>query len=189
MNLLKSSCICNQCMRNYNSILKKVQVQLLRERIAPVAAQLGTTQLGKPQLDAWRALLRGQALVLEQVERDLAEADLPPLGWYDVLTELNKAPAGRLRIHELADAVVLSRSGLSRLLDRIESAGLLRREPCKDDRRGAFATITPAGRRMLDRMWPLYERRLAEHFHPQLEPADAKAMTAAMEAVASSVRR
>ena len=183
MNLLKSSCICNQCIRNYNSILKKVQVQLLRERIARV-----TTQLGKPQLDAWRALLRGQALVLEQVERDLAEAELPPLGWYDVLTELNKAPGGRLRIHELADAVVLSRSGLSRLLDRIEAAGLLRREPCKDDRRGAFATITPAGRRMLDKMWPLYERRLAEHFHPQLEPADAKALMTAMDAVAKSVR-
>ena len=183
MNLLKSSCICNQCIRNYNSILKKVQVQLLRERIGRV-----TTQLGRPQLDAWRALLRGQALVLEQVERDLAEANLPPLGWYDVLTELNKA-GGRMRIHELADAVILSRSGLSRLLDRIESAGLLRREPCKDDRRGAFAAITPAGKRMLDKMWPLYERRLAEHVHPQLPPEEAKALTTAMDAVANSVRR
>jgi DNA-binding MarR family transcriptional regulator len=183
MNLLKTSCICNQCTRNYNSIRKKVQVQLLRERIGPV-----TAQLGKPQLDAWRALLRGQALLLEQVERDLAEADLPPLGWYDVLTELNKAPGGRMRIHELANAVILSRSGLSRLLDRIESAGLLRREPCKDDRRGAFAAITPAGKRMLDRMWPLYERRLAEHFNPQLEAADARALVSAMDAVAKSVR-
>jgi DNA-binding MarR family transcriptional regulator len=184
VNLLKSSCICNQCIRNYNSILKKVQVQLLRERIGRV-----TTQLGRPQLDAWRALLRGQALVLEQVERDLAEANLPPLGWYDVLTELNKAPGGRLRIHELADAVILSRSGLSRLLDRIEGAGLLRRQPCKDDRRGAFAAITPAGKRMLDRMWPIYERRLAQHVHPQLQPEDARTLIAAMDGVAESVRR
>jgi DNA-binding MarR family transcriptional regulator len=183
MNLLKTSCICNQCMRNYSSIRKKVQVQLLRERIGPV-----TAQLGKPQLDAWRALLRGQALLLEQVERDLAEADLPPLNWYDVLTELNKAPGGRMRIHELANAVILSRSGLSRLLDRIESAGLLRREPCKDDRRGAFAAITPGGKRMLDRMWPLYERRLAEHFNPQFQADDAKTLIAAMDGVAKSVR-
>jgi DNA-binding MarR family transcriptional regulator len=157
-------------------------VQLRHDRIRRV-----TAQLGKPQLDAWRALLRGQTLVLEQVERDLADAELPPLGWYDVLTELNKAPGGKLRIHELADAVIISRSSLSRLLDRIEDAGLLRREPCKDDRRGAFATITPAGKRMLDRMWPVYERRLVEHFHPQLAPEDARALTAALERVAESV--
>jgi len=117
--------------------------------------------LRKQQLDAWRALLRGQALVLEQVERELAAAGLPPLGWYDVLTELDKA-GGRLRIHELADAVVLSRSGLSRLLDRLEAAGLLRREPCEGDRRGAYAAITGEGRAKLAEMWPVYERCLAE---------------------------
>jgi len=148
-----------------------------------------TGKLGGPQLDAWRALLRGQALVLERVERDLAEAHLPPLGWYDVLTELDKAPGGRLRIHELAEAVILSRSGLSRLLDRIEAAGLLRREPCKDDRRGAFATITPAGRRMLERMWPVYERRLAEHFDPHMGAEQARALTAALDRVAASAGR
>jgi DNA-binding MarR family transcriptional regulator len=183
MLLSKSRCICNQCTRNYNSLRRKVQAQLPHEKIAPV-----TAKLGKPQLDAWRSLLRGQALVLEQVERDFSAAGLPPLGWYDVLTELDKAPGGRLRIHELADAVILSRSGLSRLLDRIESAGLLRREPCKDDRRGAFATITPAGRKTLDQMWPVYERCLAEHFGPQLGQDDARTLTAALEAVARSVR-
>jgi DNA-binding MarR family transcriptional regulator len=143
--------------------------------------------LGKTQLDAWRSLLRGQALVVEQVERELAAEKLPPLGWYDVLTELDKA-GGRLRIHELADAVILSRSGLTRLLDRLEAAGLLRREPCENDRRGAFAAITPAGRRMLDRMWPVYERCLAEHFGTHLSAADARAIRAALDAVAASVR-
>jgi DNA-binding MarR family transcriptional regulator len=144
-------------------------------------------QLGKSQLDAWRALLRGQALLVEQVERELAAESLPPLGWYDVLTELDKA-GGRLRIHELADAVILSRSGLTRLLDRLEAAGLLTREPCEDDRRGAFAAITPAGRRMLGRMWPVYERCLAEHFAPQLGAAEARAIRAALDAVTASVR-
>ena len=144
-------------------------------------------QLKKPQLEAWRALLRGQALLIEQVERELAAAELPPLGWYDVLTELDKA-GGRLRIHELADAVILSRSGLSRLLDRLEAAALLEREPCEDDRRGAYAAITPAGREMLDRMWPVYERCLAEHFGPRVAAADARAIHTALEAVAESVR-
>jgi DNA-binding MarR family transcriptional regulator len=143
--------------------------------------------LGKQQLDAWRALLRGQALVLEQVERELAAAGLPPLGWYDVLTELDKA-GGRLRIHELADAVVLSRSGLSRLLDRLESAGLLRREPCEGDRRGAYAAITPEGRSKLAEMWPVYERSLVEHFAPALSASRARVLRDALGQVAESVR-
>jgi DNA-binding MarR family transcriptional regulator len=144
-------------------------------------------KLTPPQLDAWRALLRGQALLIEEVERELAVAGLPPIGWYDVLTELDKA-GGRLRIHELADAVILSRSGLSRLLDRLEAAGLLRREPCEDDRRGAHAAITPAGRRMLVRMWAVYERCLAEHFAQHIGSADARALRAALERVSTSVR-
>lgn len=126
--------------------------------------------------------------MIEQVERELVAAGLPPLGWYDVLTELDKAPNGRLRIHELADAVILSRSGLSRLLDRLESAGLLHREPFEGDRRGAYAVIAPAGREMIARMWPVYERCLAEHFGPQLTSADARAIRTAFEAVADSVR-
>ncbi|HKN94735.1 MAG TPA: MarR family transcriptional regulator [Thermoleophilaceae bacterium] len=144
-------------------------------------------KLTQPQLDAWRSLLRGQTLLIEEVERRLAAAELPPLGWYDVLTELDKA-GGRLRIHELADAVILSRSGLTRLLDRLESAGLLRREPCEDDRRGAYAVVTPAGRRVLGRMWPVYERCLAEHFAPQLGAAEARALRSALERVTDSVR-
>ena len=145
-------------------------------------------KLTKTHLDAWRTLLRGQALLIEEVERQLAAADLPPLGWYDVLTELDKA-GGRLRIHELADAVILSRSGLTRLLDRLESASLLRREPCEDDRRGSYAVITPEGREMLERMWPVYERCLAEHFAPQVGSDDARAIRAALGRVTDSVRR
>ena len=145
-------------------------------------------KLTDPQLEAWRALLRGQALLIEEVERQLAAADLPPIAWYDVLTELDKA-GGRLRIHELADAVILSRSGLTRLLDRLESASLLRREPCEDDRRGSYAVLMPEGRRMLERMWPVYERCLAEHFAPHVGSGDARAIRAALGRVTDSVRR
>jgi DNA-binding MarR family transcriptional regulator len=145
-------------------------------------------KLQKLQLDAWRALLRAQALLVEEVERELAAAGLPPIGWYDVLTELEKAPGGRLRIHELADAVILSRSGLSRLLDRLEEAELLRREPCDDDRRGAYAVITAAGKRTLAEMWPVYERALAEHFAPQVGSAEARAIRSMLDAVSKSVR-
>src|ERR671935_42361 len=88
----------------YSSLL----MTLLQEVVA-YAISVATTiirysmKLQKPQLDAWRALLRGQALLIEEVERELAAAGLPPLGWYDVLTELDKA-GGPLRIPELAHA-------------------------------------------------------------------------------------
>jgi DNA-binding MarR family transcriptional regulator len=82
------------------------------------------------RLAAWRVFLTAHARAVGAIERDLAAGDFIPLTWYDVLVPLSEAPGGRLRLHELADRVVLSRSGLTRLLDRMERADLLRREPC-----------------------------------------------------------
>src|SRR5918998_5973050 len=98
---------------------------------------------------AWRSLITAHAVVVEKVERALLEAGLPPLGWYDVLLELSAAPGCRLRMHELAGAVVLSRSGLTRLVDRLEKAGLLRRESDPSDRRGGVAVVAGPGRGVL----------------------------------------
>jgi DNA-binding MarR family transcriptional regulator len=116
------------------------------------------------QLAAWRALIGAQSRVVRRVERALAESGLPPLAWYDVLYALYEAPARRLRIRELAEAVVLSPTGMSRLVDRIEAAGCLRREPVPDDRRGAYAVLTEEGRALLRRMWKVYAAGIAEHF-------------------------
>jgi DNA-binding MarR family transcriptional regulator len=116
------------------------------------------------QLATWRSLLNAHSRVTRLIEVDLKEAGLPPLGWYDVLWPLLQAPQGRLRINELADQVVLSRTGLVRLVDRIERAGLLRREPVPEDRRGAYATITDEGVEMLRQMWPVYERGIRDYF-------------------------
>jgi DNA-binding MarR family transcriptional regulator len=149
---------------------------------------LASTKLTHEDLDAWRALLDAHALLVSAIERDLANAGMPPPAWYDVLWTLERAPDGQMRIHELADAVVLSRSGLSRLLDRMEVDGLLRRANCPSDRRGAFAVITDDGIAALRRMWPVYERSIAEHFLPQLG-RDAHALRSALERVADSARR
>lgn len=138
---------------------------------------------------AWRALITANALVLEKIERALAGAGLPPLGWYDVLLELSGAPDGRLRMHELARAVVLSRSGLTRLVDRLERAGLLGREPDPADRRGSYATITDGGREMLRRMWPVYAAGIAEHFGKHLTDEEARVVTEALGRVAAAGRR
>jgi len=121
---------------------------------------------------AWRALISTNALVIDKIERELSAAELPPLGWYDVLLELSRASDRRLRMHELAQAVVLSRSGLTRLVDRLERAGLLRREPTPEDRRGAFAVLTDDGRDTLDQMWPVYAKGIAEHFGGHLSDGD-----------------
>ena len=116
------------------------------------------------QLDDWRALINAHALVLERTEAALARADLPPLGWYDVLWSVYRAPGRRMRMHELARAVVMSRSGLTRLVDRLEAAGCLRREACANDGRGLDVTLTDEGDATLRRMWPVYGGAVREHF-------------------------
>jgi DNA-binding MarR family transcriptional regulator len=157
--------------------------------VQPVYENLSAmdSSLSASEIATWRAFLAAHALMIRAIERDLAREELPPLGWYDVLFALYEAPERRLRIHELADAVVLSRSGLSRLVDRLEAAGLLRRAAVAGDRRGAYAEITRDGIRTLRRIWPVYSRCIAEHFVPQLGP-NGPDLRRALEAIAASVR-
>lgn len=122
------------------------------------------SRIDEETLSAWRALLNAHARVTARVEAALAESRLPPLAWYDVLWPLHRAPGRRLRMGALANDITLSRTGLTRLVDRIERAGLLRREPAPEDRRGSYVVITPAGTAMLRRMGPVYERVLDEAF-------------------------
>jgi DNA-binding MarR family transcriptional regulator len=119
-------------------------------------------------LDAWRALLNAHARVTAQIETALAQTGLPPLSWYDVLWPLHRAPGRRLRVGALAEQVTLSRTGLTRLLDRVERDGLIRREPAPEDRRGSYVVITPAGSAVLRTMWPVYERALEQAFAARL---------------------
>jgi DNA-binding MarR family transcriptional regulator len=116
-------------------------------------------------LDTWRAFLNAHARVTRAISRDLQAAGLPDLSVYDVLWALYKRP---LRVRELADAVVLSPTAMSRFVDRLEAAGHVRREPDPADRRALQVTITPAGRALVKRMWPVYERGIEEHFAAQL---------------------
>lgn len=144
--------------------------------------------LGKGREEAWRAFITAYGVLMERIERELVEAGLPPLGWYDVLLELSVAPGRRLRMHELASAVVLSRSGLTRLVDRLERAGLLRREPDPADRRGAFAVLTDEGAAMQRRMWPVYARGIAGHFGEHLSDDEVRTLTRALGRVISANR-
>jgi DNA-binding MarR family transcriptional regulator len=124
------------------------------------------------ELATWSAFLNAHAVLIQRIEQDLKEQGLPPLSWYDVLWPLQRAEDRRLRMNELVDEVVLSRTGLVRLVDRIEAAGLLRREPVPEDGRGSYAVITREGTATLRRMWPVYRRHIQQDF---LDPLGAEA--------------
>jgi DNA-binding MarR family transcriptional regulator len=144
--------------------------------------------LDEQHLAAWRTFITAHAALIDAIERDLREAGLISLTWYDVLIELAEARDQRLRLHELARAVVLSRSGLTRLVDRIEAAGLLRREACAEDRRGAYAVLTPAGSAALRAAWPVYARGIASHFACHLSATDARTLDAALGRALAAAR-
>lgn len=116
----------------------------------------------------WRAFLRVHAAVTRTLEAELlAEHDLP-LSFYDVLVQLSEAPERRLRMTELAERVLLSRSGLSRLVDRMERDDLVRRQACDGDGRGMFAVLTDAGFARLRAAAPTHLRGIATHMTDRL---------------------
>jgi len=119
---------------------------------------------------AWSALLTAREHVMDRAELALSHAGLPPLAWYDVLWALEQAPGGRLRMFELAEKLVVARYNLTRIADRLVKAGLIERQSCSSDGRGAFCVLTKSGQRMRARMWPTYraviERLVAAHVKP-----------------------
>src|SRR5215217_3455627 len=106
--------------------------------------------------DTWGALLKVHAVLVPRLDRELQETHGLPLTWYDVLLELNAAPGRRLTMGELGSVAAVSRTRVSRVVDELVRAGLVVREPNPDDRRSAFATLTPAGRAALRTAAPTY---------------------------------
>src|SRR6476659_7409487 len=104
-----------------------------------------TNELTPIELAAWRGMLRTHAALVRALDAELEQAHALPLSHYDVLIYLRAAPGRRLRMAELADSVLLSRSGVTRLVDRLERAGLVSRCPVEHDGRGVAAQITDAG--------------------------------------------
>jgi len=140
------------------------------------------------KLAAYRAFITAHAEVLTRIERDMAAAGVIPVTWYDVLIELYEAPERRLRLHELARAVVLSRSTLTRTVDRLAAAGLLRREPDPTDRRGAFAVLTDEGLAAMRRAWPTYAEGINETVARHMSEDEARLLTAICERIRDAAR-
>ena len=134
-----------------------------------------------PRITAFGMLLEANAAVVSQVNRELEAAIGIPVTWFEVLIRLSRTPDHQLRMAELAGQVGLSTSGLTRLVDRIEDAGYVRREACPSDRRGAFAVLTPAGAELLRKAVPHHleslERHVAAPLGKDLEPLTAMLRT------------
>ena len=113
-------------------------------------ATAAPTRLDERELRAWRGLLRTYARLTKALDAELEAAHGLPLTSYEVLMHVADAEGERMRMHDLASTILLSRSGLTRLVDRLERDGLLFRESCPSDARGAFACLTPKGRTTLD---------------------------------------
>lgn len=146
----------------------------------------GMEELSDVHHGAWYQLLRVYGRVSERVETQLAARGHVTGGWYDVLLTLEKAPGGRLRMSELADAVILSRSGLTRLVDRLEREGLLKREGCPGDKRGSYAVITVAGLAARMAAWPVLQRAMSELFAAHISDEEALVLERALKRVADA---
>ena len=134
---------------------------------------------------AWQAIRSTYLVVVERIELELAQAKLPGLAWYDVLARLDLS-ASPLRPKDLLCHVSVTKSGLTRLLDRIEKAGLIERSHCPSDRRGTFLLITKAGRETLGQMKPIRDRVFGEHVTANLSLAEAEAITELLGRVTTS---
>jgi len=135
------------------------------------------TGLSADELTAWRTFLRAHSHVVRRLEHDLLVAHDLPLASYDVLVQLSEAPGRQLRMTELADRVLLSRSGLTRLVDRLERAGLVVRRACPRDARGTHAVLTDVGLARLREAWPTHLRGVSEYVTARLSGDELRTLT------------
>ena len=139
--------------------------------------------LDAEELGAWRGLLRAHSALTKALDAELVRAHGLPLSSYEVLLFLADSPDGQMRMSELADGVQLSRSGLTRLVDRMQREGLLRRERCEDDARGWFAAITPKGRELFIRARKTHLDGVRERFLSHFTRDELRSLAALWERI------
>jgi len=147
-------------------------------------AHVRTLSPQDPRIEPWRDFLQAHARVTRRLDEELrAEHDLS-LAEYDALLSIAEAPDRRIRMRQLADRVILSKSGVTRLIDRLVLDGLVQRDACLSDARGAEAVLTPAGLDRLRRASRTHLRGIDEHFISVVDDADLSVIQRSMRAVA-----
>jgi DNA-binding MarR family transcriptional regulator len=144
--------------------------------------------LGAEEQRAWRAMLRAHACLFKRLDAALESAHHLPISSFEVLQRLDEAPGGRMRMCELAERAGLSRSGLTRLVDRLERDGLLERCSCSNDGRGAFACITGEGAERLHGARATYAAVVREQLFSHYSPAELELVTVMWERIAPDCR-
>jgi len=147
-------------------------------RLQLICASL-TSMAAEPTADtiaAWTRLMRTQQAMLARVEEALKRAGHPALEWYDVLYELDMAERGWLRQADVNARVLLAQYNLSRLVDRMAREGLLERRQCPVDGRNNVLSITPKGRELRARMWPVYAGAIEAHMGAHLAEGEARSL-------------
>jgi DNA-binding MarR family transcriptional regulator len=137
-----------------------------------------TRMPSKTVVRAWARLMKAQRNALAGVEAALKDAGLPPLAWYDVLLEVERAGEEGVRPFELERALLLAQYNLSRLLDRIEREGYIERAACLEDRRGQIVRISERGKTLRRTMWPVYAGAIEAHVGRRLADFEAAALDA-----------
>jgi len=141
--------------------------------------------LDRKEMEAWQAFLRASIRLMERLDAELEGFGIS-LADYEILVHLSGEPAGELRMTELAALTLVSRSGLTRRLDRLVEAGLVERRSCPTDRRGVFAVLTEAGRARLEQAAPTHVDGVRRHFLSRLDGQDLEALAASLNAVVES---
>ncbi len=145
--------------------------------MATVSPSTDATQSLDPrEIRAWRGMLRAHAALTKALDAELEAAHGLPLSSYEVLLHVSGNASERMRMHDLAESVVLSRSGLTRLVDRLEREGLVVRESCPSDARGAYARLTDAGREKLAAARRTHLAGVRARFLDHLTPAELDAL-------------
>ena len=139
----------------------------------------GEDRLSDDEIAAWKGMLRAHRDLVASLDTQLEREHSLPLSSYEVLMVLADSDNGRARMGELADELLLSRSGLTRLVDRLVRQGWVERTPCEDDARGLYAEITRSGRAKLKQARPAHLDGVRELFFSQLSDSDLNALARA----------
>lgn len=122
----------------------------------------------------WTGLVRTSGLLLDRVESALKAEGLPPISWYDVLLEVERAGPRGIRPFEIKERLLLPQYGTSRLLKRLVDAGYVATADCREDGRGHIVTLTPSGRDIREKMWPVYAETLRRNVQMKLTAEEAQ---------------
>ena len=133
--------------------------------------------IGAKTCRAWARLMRVSGKLLQDIEADLKAANLPPLGWYDVLLEVRNAEPKWLRPVDIQEKMLIQQYNISRLIERLVKDDLVERKNCDCDKRGQYIVLKPAGHELLNTMRPIYKAAIDRHFGDKLNASEIENLT------------